>query len=356
MDPKLMLIPVKILMPPTTALFSILNPGRATGVSLQECRNKIYIMDLVARVDSLLPGPGGSSSLTETVEKAYGLGTFPALWAIEGVGHKWGETYLSEGRPPQTLLKGEEAERVAESSLTMLHAGLGMALAQNCLKKLDGKAPSNRRQALETFLSDCRQGSRDGYSGAAIESLGLVTRFVKGAKWMQLLDAELTELNEAAAGYFWHGAGRALYFSPPNFIPGFRSPWRAVAMALREASREEAQFNLIAGLAWAVTLVNMRHPEVVEEFLQRHHAEIPTTAFANGVASATVMRFDISPHEPSIDRFRDYRPNPERLDPFIWSSCVAEPMKAAVELYHPALKQSRRLDAVFRCQRLADFI
>lgn len=356
MNPKLMLIPVKILMPPTTALFSILNPSRATGVSLQECRNKIYIMDLVARIDSLLPGPGGSNSLTETVEKAYGLGTFPALWAIEGIGHKWGETYLSEGRPPQALLKGEEGDRVAESSLTMLHAGLGMAIAQDCLKKLGGKDPLSRRQAMEEFLSDCRQGSKDGYSGAAIESLGLVTRFVKGAKWMQSLDAELTALDEAAAGYFWHGAGRALYFSPPNFIPGFRSPWRAVAMALSEAPREDARFNLIAGLAWAVTLVNMRHPEVVEEFLQRHHAELPTAAFANGVASATVMRFDISPQEPSLSRFRDYRPNPARLDPSIWSSCVSEPMHAAVETYHPGLMRAGMLDAVFRYQRLADLI
>jgi hypothetical protein len=356
MDPKLMLIPVKIFMPPTTALFSVLNPNRAVGVALRECRNKIYIMDLVARVDSLLPGPGAGKSLSETVQKAYELGSFPALWAIEGIGHKWGEAVVSEGRPPESLLKGEDAEDVPESSLTMLHAGLGMALAQDCLKGMDGKDASSRRKGLEKFLSECRRGSREGYAGAAIESLGLVTRFVKGAKWMRTLDADLAALDDAAAGYFWHGAGRALYFSPPNFIPGFRSPWRAVAMALSEAPREDARFNLIAGLAWAVTLVNMRHPEVVEEFLQRHHSEIPTAAFANGVAAATVMRFDISPQEPSLGRFRDYRPNPARLDPSTWSSCVSEPMHAAVKMYHPGLVRAGMLEAVFRYQRLADLI
>ena len=74
--------------------------------------------------------------------------------------------------------------------------------------------------------------------------------------------------------------GRAIYFSARYFLPWTRIPWASIA---GEAPHEIGRQNIISGLAWAITLVNMRHPAVMERLITEHQGELDKDAFANGV-------------------------------------------------------------------------
>ena len=44
-------------------------------------------------------GPDGKYPLTESIDKAYALGDYPALWAVEGLGKNYAYAYLKAGKP-----------------------------------------------------------------------------------------------------------------------------------------------------------------------------------------------------------------------------------------------------------------
>ena len=64
-----------------------------------------------------------------------------------------------------------------EKSLTMMHAGLGLALAESLMKQLTLESSTQEiERVLKAFIKLCNNNSRPGYVGCALESLGLVTR------------------------------------------------------------------------------------------------------------------------------------------------------------------------------------
>jgi hypothetical protein len=172
---------------------------------------------------------------------------------------------------------------------------------------------------------------------------------------LQILDQQLSEIEQDVVGYYWHGVGRALYFFPTYFVPGSCSPWRAVE---REAPHELARFNVLAGLAWAVTLVNLRQPKIMEAVLKYHGDQLSESgAFSNGVASSIMMRYDTTPDAPFIIPFCEYQSDPydsglvER-----WKDQVGSPCQEALQQYYPVLKEHNRLDEMFRYQPLAELV
>jgi hypothetical protein len=311
-------------------------------------------MELVQEVESFLSAEGKAFDLLKLADQCYDLGSFPALWAVEGLGHFYGETVYEKGKIPRELLTCPEARHLPSKSLTMLHAGIGLSLAKHALGNISKKtSESELRSVLEDFLELCRDSSRTGYMGAAIESLGLVSRFLHGASMVRRIDLQLRQVESGFRGYLWHGAGRAVYFSPQNFIPGVSSPWRGIAMCRAEAIDELALSNMIGGFGWAVTLVNMRTPEVMESLL-RHHGEFLSVenGFSNGVASSIIMRYDTSPEDRYIEPFKRYQPQDSAMAE-LWTSLVGAPCRAALEDYYPALKQSGGLEEVFRFRSLS---
>src|SRR5262249_36550648 len=151
------------------------------------------------------------------------------------------------------------------------------------------------------FVADCERASRRGYAGAALESLGLVAMFLHGPRLVRALDPQLPP---EVAPYFWHGVGRAFYFHPGQFLPGRSHRWRDLA------PHELARVNLCAGMAWALFLVNMRDPEVMEGVLLEqgeHFAD--RDLFIDGIVGAVVMRWDTSPGDPWVERFLSHRPS-----------------------------------------------
>jgi hypothetical protein len=257
---------VKYGMPPIGWLDSFLVARKDAPAVGQEFANKLHIITLVTQVHSRLGlHDGDSTPLPDLVAKAADLETFPRLWAIEGLGNYVGDRALarSGGTPVIGLLNDPAVALLPPWSLTMLHAGIGMSFAKHVLKRLDtSSAPDFVRGAIAEFASLCRASSRTGYAGAALESFGLATRTLY-PNLVSLIDAHIPSVDPDLQGYFWHGAGRAMYFDPMNMLPSVNAPWRAIRRLDQEAPHDVARANVLSGLAWAITVVNMRQPSVM---------------------------------------------------------------------------------------------
>jgi hypothetical protein len=320
-------------------------------LGLDELINNYEVFTLVKNVSKLLRIPPGSQSfdLATAIEGAYALGQFPDLWAVEGLGHDYTLTLWEVGKPARGILTEGQARALPDKSLTMMHAGMGLAFAEGLMNTITPYSPAPQiRDALAEFITLVKTNSREGYEGAAYESLGLVTRFWH-SQMVNIVGTHMREVEPEAVGYFWHGVGRALYFLPTYFVPGLLSAWIPVE---QEPPDELARLNMIAGLSWATTLVDVRQPPIMQTIL-KYYGDIisKTPAFTNGVMSALIMGSDMTPGDYYIREFLEYRPSEPQIAEF-WDGLVGRPANVAVRQIYPVLKQHHRLGEVFRYQNL----
>ena len=193
------------------------------------------------------------------------LGTYPFLWTAEGLGYAWAAV-----DPPRRFL-----ERLPDRAAIPLHTGAALFFATRLLET------DRSATGLEGWLALWAENALPGYRDLAAEALGLVARNlypyrVQGlGDWLQWAAPDLAEL-------FWHGVGRGLYFAPTHALPWSGAAGRAFRKACDEPPHEPGRLNATAGLSWALTLVNIRHPEVLADVLWRHGHEIASgEAFAN---------------------------------------------------------------------------
>jgi len=342
------------LMPIMTWLVSFFIPGRKAGVAATEARNKGTIMTLVQNLESYMD-PEGKTPLQTIVEKCYAKGSFPALWAVEGVGKDLAEWNMARSQNPTRILIDAQLDPKWDGAWLMLHAGLGLGFSKYHLERL--KKPvtdADLRQAITRVVDLCRQNSRPGYWGAAIESLGLACRFMFDAGFCKRVHAILSEYAPDAVGFFWRGVGRMLYFHPINFMPGFLRPCRAIHLAEVECPSPELKETLMAGIAWPMTIVNMTNPEVMEWILENHDDYFSgSKGFFNGVVSSVVMRYDTTSDDPLIPAFMNHKPNPKnRTLCGLWNSKIKGSLETAIYSIYPVLKKHQRLDEVFHYQSL----
>jgi hypothetical protein len=322
--------------------------GDAAGLILQELRNKLDVFTLVKNLTDRLNLPKGEFvPLQELVSKSYALPAFEALWAVEGVGHYYADTYWKTRGVPKGLLTQPDLP-VDSKSMLMLHAGIGLAFADRLLGDLTEESTREEvRDALLQFIELCQNNSRQGYLGAAIESLGLVTRDF----YPDLFPIVRDELQETAPewmGFFWHGAGRALYFSRQYFLPGL-CVWCDVDQIART---DDERVSALAGLSWAATLVNMRHPAISENQLRLYIDQSPLArGYSNGVMSTTIMRSDTTPGEPFVTAFLQHKPGSAEIAGS-WQEHITVPGTSALDSVYPVLQQNTALDQVFRYQDL----
>ncbi len=208
----------------------------------------------------------------------------------------------------------------------MLSGGLGLAFAEHVLGELSpGSSAAAARRALEHFVDLCRANSAPRHLDSAIESLGLDARCFFPDLVPVLERGLLAQGDPALHRFFWHGAGRALYFVPVNFIPGYGSLWHAVRMARREAPSEAARHAALAGLSYAFIMVNMTQPAVLEGPLRDHGEELRGTAYADGVAAAIAMRHEITPGAPVLRRLAAHRPESGAAK--LWQEMIGQPCR-----------------------------
>jgi hypothetical protein len=301
-------------------------PDRDQRLVWQEFRNKALAFELFANVDSVLKlKPNQSYSAAELIERALQLDPYESVWAVEGVGHFLAERCRDAVHP---LFRCDSAG-VPPRLLVPLNVGMGLSFANRILSTLR-ETPSQLevRHAVSSFTQICETSSTPGFEPVAFEALGLVARNVypqlvrSVARQSAGIEAELEE-------YFWHGVGRGLYFLPGNAMPASCAPWIAVKAAERESPHELARRNMLAGLVWAMTLVNLRHPEIPALFL-KHHGEVVCRddVFRNGLTSAVLIWLSSSPEDPSLQSFFRYRPGPgDRNFCQLWDDQVTHPCR-----------------------------
>jgi hypothetical protein len=338
----------------STQLTQLFVSGEAQ-TAWQELINKVEVFALVKNLASVLALPEGEFiPLPDLVEEAYSLSPFEALWAVEGVGHYYADDCWAREGPPQGLLAEANAP-VPAKSLLMLHAGMGLCFADRLVGALTTESTaSDVGEALEQFVTLCKDNSRPGYLGAAVESLGIVTRDFY-PEISKTISEQFRITAPELTGFYWHGIGRAIYFSRKFFLPHLFSMWNDVNV---EVKTEPERMSVRAGLTWAFTLVNMRHPAIAETAVRAYGRDsAPAQAFSNGVSSCIVMRSDTTPNEPFVSSFYEHRPNPQDRElTLAWQHRIAEPAKAGVFTYHPVLTAYDALDQVFRFQDLVHLV
>src|SRR5207247_2088807 len=102
--------------------------GQDVGLAWRELQNKLKVFQWVRNVESLLRLPADETyvPVTDLVARAYELGAFPALWAVEGAGHYYAVSLWGHRHGPRDLLTDARAAAAPAESLTMLHAGAGL--------------------------------------------------------------------------------------------------------------------------------------------------------------------------------------------------------------------------------------
>ena len=325
-------------------------PARGWRVAWRELDDKLEAFELFQEAPRLLGLDPEGAGIAVAAERARRLGSWQAPWAVEGFAYHRAAAALARGEEPD--LRGAGGADLPATSLVVLHTGSGLALAERALGQ--EARESGLAAALARFVERCRALARPGFAGAMLEAVGLVARTLHPDRVRAIgrTLAEVTELEPQLAELFWHGAGRALCFLPTNAAPCASAPWRAVGMAWREPPDDAGRDNALAGLAWALTLVNLRHPEVLEAVLRHHAATLAAgrreaLAFADGVGAAVVVWRDLAPGDRTLPAFLAHRPAPEVAP--LWQRLVAEPGRTAVD-EQPALAREGRLGEVFRCR------
>jgi hypothetical protein len=342
---------MKYGLPPVAWLDSFLVPRRDAAAVQQEFANKLEIIQLVTQVHRKLGlDESESEPLPALVARTADMETFPRLWAVEGLGNYYADRAWTQGGglDPTALLVDAGTATLPPWSLTMLHAGIGMSFAKKVLAGLAPASPPDAVQgAVARFVALCRHSSREGYAGAALESLGLAARTLY-PNLVPLLDREIPTVHPELHGYFWHGAGRAMYFDPMNMLPSMNAPWRAIRRLETEAPHDLAYRNALSGLAWALTVVNMRHPAVMEAFL-RHHADLAAAndAFTNGVTSSLMMRYDTTRDDGRIASFIHHAPRGDEAAVPAWRALITAPCEQALRVTYGDLVHGRALEELF---------
>jgi hypothetical protein len=339
----------------STEVVEWLTPGRDNRLSLREFQNKLQAFSLFEYADVMLNLPAETHSpLQELVDKVYALGPYVAVWVMEGLGCHYAEQCWERQQVPRNLLTDERVKALPEQSLVPLHTGMGLSFADRLLRRVQPQSPiADIRRVLQQFVTLCKENARSGYTGAVMEALGLVVRH-RCPEMVPIVAQQWSDIAPDESSSFWHGVGRGLYFLPANSVPCALSGWRLEEMLHSEAPHVLGRLNVLAGLTWALILVNIRHPEIVETFVKQHGDVLSANdAFANGVSSSIMIWHDITRDDPYLKAFCRHQPDPSEPGLVqLWNSQVRAPCQDALQQYYGGLKDQHGLGEVFRYQSL----
>jgi hypothetical protein len=329
----------------SAGLMSFLLPGH----EMQEAQNKIQAFRLFAYVDQELRlRENGNESLPELTRRALALTNYRKIWALEGAAHFYTNRVLAKGSPGGMLLDAS----IPETTMVPMHAGMGTAFAGKVLSRLSrNPSGSELRDGMKRFFELCGANSRPGWNENAIEPMGLAVRSLHPQLLSRVSDA-LGDINTDSQRLFWHGVGRSLYFVPMNFITYGGSHERALATAISEAPSPEDRKNAVAGLVWAVTLVNICHPDVLRSLLRACEAIRMPGASINGIVSALMIWKQMVPEDreflplylkPGSGSARDVR---------LWTDYVKSPAVHVFANVFPDLVARGRVASLFQYSEL----
>jgi len=342
--PRYMLKTAFDVMLQSTDLVKGITPAEGRR-SLQEFHNKLQAFYLFEYVDSILGFPEGEvPNLTDMLYRTHSLGPFFSVWATEGVGHYYAYQFAASSPPSRGILSN--AINVPAENLIPLHTGMGLALAEVSLNR--HSAP----EALaEAFVQLCLRNSRHEYWPAAMEALGLVVRNLR-PELIAPLDHLFSSGHDDLRTYFWHGIGRGHYFAVCNSLPRWNVPGQGFEMCL-QSPHELGRLNALSGFAWALTLVNLRHPEIIASWLDCHGAMITSDAVANGISSALLVWAFSAPDDHLIRALAQHQPASGSVLLRLWENQVRQSTHRVLECR--TFNATPAIAKIFRYQPLAQF-
>lgn len=354
--------------------------------------------------------PSGAGDWRGAVARALERQPYDALFTLEGLGHDLAEAVFAgesgggpragdsvgggpgiAGRSAAAAGAGSDgilaaqASRLPGRSLILLHAGMGMAFAQRACRPLAEWTPAAAVDAaLAELIDRCRGHAAPGYLAATVEPLGLVVRTFQ-PRLMRLVDRGLRRLGGDAGDpgdaadrgrsgapdrpgrhgapggpdrpcdlvrWFWHGAGRAIYFLPLHAFPG--SSAAGAALCRCEAPDGTALLDALSGLYYAAAMTNLSHPGVLAALAAEVGDRQPEAeALANGFAAAVLARRETTPDDPAIPALLAWRPAGEAARR-LWERQVAAPCREALERLYPLLAAAGGWDALACHRRLPE--
>jgi hypothetical protein len=298
--------------------FGALWPGATDRTAWMELANKLRAYRLFASAEAL-----DTESLTEAMLRVRSLGPYSSVWAMEGIGY----CYAQRG---ERLPVGDRQE-LPRHALIPLHSGAGLRLAETALR---GVRRSDVAAMSTEFRQRCRQLAQTGFLEVVFEALGLIA-ITLYPHLVDEIDCELSGSEDELAALFWHGVGRGLYFSPTCLIPFTGIRRRAVDICNTAPSTTMGRENALAGLAWTMTLVNIREPEVIAAWLRQHAEEIGRSdAFVNGVTSALIVWLSAAPEDRYVDLLGQFRPPVHDPAENLWGGIVGRACRNARRLHN----------------------
>jgi len=318
----------------------------------QELQNKLEAFWLFEFVDVVLHlGPDGPLPLPRLAIEACKLGAYSSVWATEGLGHYVAHRHLAQGGLPQGLLTQSDPIAIPRASLIPLNAGTGLALAESLLEIADRERQMDWT-VLTKFRELCLSHLSPYNENIGFEALGLIAQILH-PHLISAIDRTLYRHRPELLGYFWHGVGRAIYFSPTQTLLTYAGKWRGLDVCLQEPPHKVGQGNAVAGFAWALTLVNIRQPAIVAAFLGRFSERVPMPeAFINGVCSALVAWREMQPGERHLEAFLEYQPDrSDRRLCELWKMHVQQPSSRVLQT-QGCSAQEQGMERLFRYQPL----
>ncbi|HEU5020676.1 MAG TPA: hypothetical protein VFT60_02260 [Bryobacteraceae bacterium] len=316
----------------------------------QELDDKIESFSLFQWADRELGIPAGAGA-REILEHLPAEDNFHNIWVREGVGHLAG---MVASLSTQGLLTEGDAARLPDTALVPLHAGMGTAFGEKLFEGLaSNPSKSDVDRAVRRFADLCAANCRPGWEDGTTEPLGLVVRCLYPhllspvGEAMQSIEPRLRLL-------FWHGVGRGLYFVPANFLPYAGARKRMIESAMDETRDPEERRNVLAGLFWAVTLVNLCHPEIVK-LTARAASELKLhDEFTNGLISAVLAWRHMAPRD--AQHIETYTTPEKRRDGdgLFWRYWISTPAREAVEEVYPGLERENRIASLYTYRTLLE--
>jgi hypothetical protein len=346
---------------PGTALAQTVARGWELGAGLRELQGKLVAYYLV-RLRAQPRAARGDRDLASLVAETYRRDPKHTAFLLERLCYDFVKGHRRSGRAvrseefPRHLLDGSEAARaLPEESLILLHAGLGMALTEILLLPLPPGSPAPVfAAALDSFAAQVEANARPEFAAVAFESLGLIVRrFIP--RIHAPVEACLRARDSRLAAYYWHGAGRGIYFLPALFHPFPGTARRGVEICRREPLEAHHRLDALAGFCFASTMINLRHPELVARLLP-YLGPGEVEALASGVAGALLTRHHTSPDQPGVRVF--LRPlagdltgrgaGPAADLAGLWEEAVRKPCLAALDHAYPLLRARGELARLAR--------
>ena len=127
-------------------------------------------------------------------------------------------------------------------------------------------------------------------------------------------------------------------------------------MCLLEPPHALGKLNAASGFVWALTLVNLRYPEIFAAFLKHHQAGLPhDDAFFNGLFSALVIWLESAPMDSSVSSFLEYHPGWQDPSlPQLWDRYMRQACNDALHFHQSTTITD--IGALFRYQPISSLV